>query len=120
VLRHDEGVRLLIGSNAVLALLLELALLVAAVVVGLRTPVPTPAAVLLALVLPAAVIVVWGLFLAPRARRRLGPRGRVLAGTALFAVAAGALAATGLPVAGIVLAVAAAVRLVLGAVLGRV
>lgn len=103
-----------------LALLLELALLAAALVVGLRAPVPAALAVLLAVALPAAVVVVWGVFLAPRAPRRLGPRGRVLAETALFAVAAGALAATGLPVPGIVLAVAAAARLVLGAVLGRV
>jgi hypothetical protein len=119
-LRHDEGVLLLIGLNAVLALLLELALLVAAVGIGLRAPVPLAAAVVLAVVLPIAVIVLWGLLLAPRARRRLGPRARLLTETALFAAAAGGLAATGAAAAGIALAIAAAIRLVLGAALGRV
>ena len=112
--------RLLVGLNAVLALLLELALLAAAVVIGLRLPVPFPAAVVLAVAVPAAVITVWGLLLAPRAGHRLGPGGRLLAETALFALAAGGLAATGLPVVGVVLAVLAAVRLMLGTALGRV
>jgi hypothetical protein len=113
-------VLLLIGVNAVLALLLELALLVAAVVIGLRAPVPPAASVVLAVALPVAVVVLWGLLLAPRARRRLGPRGRLMTETGLFAAAAGALAVTGASAAGIVLAVAAAIRLVLGAALGRV
>lgn len=112
--------RSLLGLNAVLAFLLEVALLVAAVVIGLLLPAPMAVRLAAAILLPAAVVVVWGLLVAPRARRRLADGPRLLVQVALFALAAGGLAAVGEVVWAIVLAVLVAARTLLGARLGRV
>lgn len=51
--------------------------------------------VVLAVVFPVAAAVVWGLWLAPRASRRLGSSAGTAVKIALFTVASGLLAATG-------------------------
>ena len=112
--------RVAIGLNAALALLLELALLVAAVAIGLAVPGPLLLRVALAVLLPAAVVVVWAVWMAPRAARRLPARNRLLLETVLLALAVVGLAATGAVAWALALTVLAAVRLLLGARLGRV
>ncbi|MFB9683321.1 DUF2568 domain-containing protein [Amycolatopsis plumensis] len=59
-----------------------------------------------AVLLPAAAAALWGLFLAPRARRRLPEPARFLLEFALFAVTGVVLALVGWPVTGVVVAVA--------------
>jgi Na+/melibiose symporter-like transporter len=113
-------VRFAILVNAVLALATEIALLVAAVGIGLLTPAPLPLRVVLAVLLPVAVIVVWGTLLAPRAVRRVGPRARLLTEAALFALAAVGLALVGAAIPAVALTVVAGARLILGAAVGRV
>jgi Protein of unknown function (DUF2568) len=113
-------VRFAILINAVLALLTEIGLLAAAIAIGVLTPAPLPVRIVLAVLLPVAVIVVWGALLAPRARRRLGPGARLLTEAVLFALAAVGLALVGATVAAVALTVVAAVRLILGAAVGRV
>ena len=117
---QDGGVRALIGVNAALALLLELALLGAAVAIGLLLPTALPIRVAVAVLLPVAVVVVWGIWLAPRSLRRLGPRGGLLLQAVLFAVAVVGLAAAGQVGWAALLALLAAARFVLGARLGRI
>jgi hypothetical protein len=113
-------VRFLLGLNATLAFLLELALLAAAVAIGLLLPAPLAARIAVAILLPAIVVVVWALLVAPRARRRLPPEPRLLVQVALFAIAVAGLAALGALWWAVVLAVLVAARTVLGARLGRV
>lgn len=111
--------RLLLGLNAVLAFLLELVLLVAAVSIGLLLPAPDVVRVAVAVLLPAGVIVVWALLVAPRARRRLPDEPRLLVQIGLFAVAVAGLASLGQVWWAVALAGLVAVRTVLGARLGR-
>jgi hypothetical protein len=115
--RQDGGVRGAAGANAGLAFLLELGLLAAMVTLGVRLEVPLPVRVLLAVLLPGAVIAVWGLLVAPRAPRRLPVRPRFVLQAVLFGLGALALAAAGLPVVALVFAVVAAAHLVLRLVL---
>ena len=111
--------RFLLGLNAVLALLLELALLAGGIAIGLA--IPTAAArIAVAVLLPAAVIAVWAVWVAPRARRRLPDRGRLLLQTVLYALVVLGLAVVGLVGWAVALAVLAAGRLVLGVRLRRV
>ncbi|WP_375387766.1 DUF2568 domain-containing protein [uncultured Amnibacterium sp.] len=112
--------RSLLGLNAALAFLLELALLAAAVAIGLLLPAPLPVRVAAAVLLPAAVILVWALLVAPRARRRLADEPRLLLQVALFAAAVAGLAALGALWWAVALAVLVAARTVLGARLGRI
>ena len=112
--------RVLAGTNAVLALISELALLAAGIAIGLTLPAPLPVRVVVAVVLPVAVLAVWAFGVGPRAPRRLPARQRLLVETALFAVGVLGLAAVGLTVWALVLALLVAVRFVLGAQLGRV
>jgi hypothetical protein len=107
-------------TNAVLALLTELGLLAAAVAVGVLSAAPLPVRIVLAVLLPALVIAVWGVLLAPRSSRRLGPRGRLLTEAVLFALAAVGLAVGGAVLPAVLLTASAAVRLVLGAAIGKV
>jgi hypothetical protein len=113
-------VRFLLGVNAALAFLLELALLAAAVAVGLLLPGPLAVRIAVAVLLPVLVIAVWSVLMAPRAARRLPPRQRLLVQTVLFALAVVALATLGQVVWAVVLAVLVAVRIGLGARLGRI
>jgi hypothetical protein len=112
-------VRGLAGANAVLAFLLELALLATMVTLAARLEVPVPIRVLLAVLLPGLVIAVWGLLVAPRAQRRLAVRPRFVLQAVLFGLGAIALAAAGLPLLAVVFAVVVAVHLVLRLVLGQ-
>lgn len=112
--------RFLLGLNATLAFVLELALLVAAVSIGLLLPVALPARIAFAVLLPVVVIVIWAWVVAPRAPRRLLDGPRLILQTVLFALAVLALAVLGQLWAAVVLAVLVAVRTVLGARLGRV
>jgi Protein of unknown function (DUF2568) len=76
-------------------------------------------AVLLAIVTPAVAIVLWGLFAAPKSRRRL-PRGaRVPFELFVFALAVVALIAAGSPVAAVVFAVVVILNAALLTVLGQ-
>ncbi|MDM7855116.1 DUF2568 domain-containing protein [Cellulomonas alba] len=87
-----------IGPAAVVAFLSELALLGLAVVTGWRLGTPPWTSLLLAVVLVAVVVAVWGRWFAPTSAHRVRARGRRLAGQAALLVAVGALAAVaGLP-----------------------
>lgn len=112
--------RFLLGLNASLAFLLELALLAAAVAVGLLVPAPLAVRIVLAVLLPALVIAFWAVAMAPRAARRLAPARRLIAQTALFALAALALAVLGEVPWAVALAVLVACRIALGVRLGRI
>jgi hypothetical protein len=63
------------------------------------------AAVVLAIVAPGLAIVLWGLFAAPRSRRRLATAARIPFELSVFALAIVALFVADAPVAAIVLAV---------------
>lgn len=106
--------RFLLGANATLAFLLELALLGAGVAIGLLLPAPLAVRVVVAVVLPVLVIAVWALAMAPRARRRLAPAPRLLVETVLFALAVAALAVLGQVLWAVVLTVLVAIRIGLG------
>jgi hypothetical protein len=113
-------VRFLLGLNATLAFLLELALLGAAVAIGLLLPAPLGVRIVLAVLLPALVIAVWAVAIAPRSARRLAVRPRLLAQTVLFALAVIGLALLGQVGWAVALAVLVAIRIALGARLGRI
>jgi hypothetical protein len=113
-------VRFLLGANATLAFLLELALLGAGVAIGLLLPAPLAVRVVVAVALPVLVIAVWALAVAPRARRRLAPAPRLLVETVLFALAVAALAVLGQVLWAVVLTVLVAARIALGVRLRQV
>lgn len=89
--------------------LLELALVAGAAAAGWRAAGGGAAGALLAIVGAAAVAVAWGLAIAPRARRRWPDPNRLVLELVLFALVGGAVAATGRPATGLVLAGASAV-----------
>jgi hypothetical protein len=101
------------GANAVLAFLLELALLAVMVVLAVRLDAPVAVQVALAVLLPAAVIAVWALLVAPRAPRRLAVRPRFVLQAVLFGLGALALALAGLPLLAVLFAVVVAAHLAL-------
>ena len=88
---HPEQV----GPLQIAVFLDELALLAVLGVAGARLGGSAVASTLLAILLPLAAAVAWGLWLAPRAQRRLAHPLRLAAKLALTAVAAGLLAASG-------------------------
>lgn len=94
------------GVVLTIRFLTELALLAGLAVTGARLGDGVVLRVVDAVLLPLAAAAVWGLFVAPRARRRLPEPARFVVEFALFAGTGVALALTGLPTAGIVLAVA--------------
>jgi hypothetical protein len=97
----------------------ELALLAVLALAGVRLGGGIAASVLLAILLPLAAAALWGTWLAPRARHRLGHPARLAAKLVLVAVASGLLAGTGLKlVAGAFLLVSAAL-LTAGELSGR-
>ena len=112
--------RFLLGLNATLAFLLELALLAAGVAIGLLLPAPLVVRIVVAVLLPVLVIVLWARLMAPRSARRLPASRRLLVQTVLFAVAVVALAALGQVLSAIVLAVLAAARIGLGVQVRRI
>ncbi|ADJ42390.1 hypothetical protein AMES_0568 [Amycolatopsis mediterranei S699] len=86
--------------------LTELALLGGLALAGTRLGGGVALAIVDAVLLPVAAAALWGLFVAPRARRRLPEPARFLLEFALFAVTGVVLALVGWLVVGIVLAVA--------------
>lgn len=82
--------------------LLELAMLAALAVAGASV---SPVA---AVALPLAAAVVWGAWVAPKARRRLPDPWRLAVELALFGAAGALLAASGRPVLGVALVALAA------------
>jgi Protein of unknown function (DUF2568) len=85
----------------------ELALLAVLAWAGAGASLPLAGRIVLAVVAPLVAMAIWGLWLAPRARRRLRDPLRLLVELVLFAVAAAALALTGPVVAAVVFAVIA-------------
>jgi len=83
--------------NLALAFALELAMLAAWAAKGLSLPLESPWPEVLAVVLPAVVIVLWGLFAAPRARYPLSVAGTVTLKGVLLLGGAAALASAGQP-----------------------
>jgi Protein of unknown function (DUF2568) len=71
------------------------------------------AAVVLAIAAPAAMVAVWGLFAAPRSRRRLAAPARIPLELGVFALAAVALVAAGSTAVAIAFGALAAVNAVL-------
>ena len=85
----------------------ELALVAVLVWAGVAANLPLAGRIVIAVVAPVLAMVIWGLWMAPRARRRLRDPLRLIAELVLFAVAAAALAAGGPVLAAVVLAVIA-------------
>jgi hypothetical protein len=102
-----------VGFWEVLAFGCEMAMLAALAVAGWLLAPSTPVAVTLAFALPAVTGLVWGLWLAPRARRRL--RGPTLTGAKIvvFVATGTALAVAGHPAWGVALAGIASVDAVM-------
>lgn len=97
--------------NLVFRFVLELVVLVALFLWGVSVsdePIPK---VVLALAAPAVVIVIWGLFVAPRASRRLPDPQRLAVEIVVFGAGVLAFLAAGQPVLAILLAAAAALSL---------
>ena len=99
--------------------LLELCMLAALAYWGYQTGSSLAMKLVLALGAPLIAAVVWGLFIAPRATRRLADPARLLLELVLWAAATAALAAAGQPTLAVIFAVVVAVNLVLGAVWGQ-
>ncbi|HEY2241188.1 MAG TPA: YrdB family protein [Streptosporangiaceae bacterium] len=87
--------------------LTELALIAVLVWTGLGASLPLAGRIVIAVAAPGLAMVIWGLWMAPRARRRLADPLRLAAELVLFAVAAAALALTGPVLAAVVFAVIA-------------
>jgi hypothetical protein len=100
------------SANLAVKFLLELAAFAAFAYWGAQTGTGA-AAVVLAIAAPAAAVVVWGVFAAPRSSRRLPLTARAPLELGVFALAGAALAAAG----SVVLAVAFGAVAVLNAVL---
>jgi hypothetical protein len=99
-----------IAVNLGVRFLLELAMLVALGWVGGEIGSSVVVRVLLAIVFPLVAAVVWGVFVAPKAPRRLTDPAKLLVEIVLFSAAAGGLAVVGHPVLAAVLAVVFAVN----------
>ena len=98
-----------IGPNDVLRFLLELFAFVSLGIWGfLAFPLPWPG-VLIGLGAPALAILLWALFLSPKAVFRIDPFGQALVEIAVFSAAAIAWWMLGQPVVAVVFAVVAAV-----------
>ncbi len=87
--------------NLALKFLLELAAFAALAVWGWQTG-SLLVGLVLAVAAPAVAVVVWGLFAAPRATRRLPTRWRVPLELGVFLLSSGALAAAGHPAIAVV------------------
>jgi Protein of unknown function (DUF2568) len=87
--------------------LTELGLVAVLAWAGARASLPLAGRIVLAVAAPVLAMIIWGLWLAPRARRRLRDPLRLTVELVLFAVAAAALAVTGPVVAALVFAVIA-------------
>ena len=102
------------AANLGVRFLLELCMLAAWAVVGWHLGGAVVVRVLVAVLLPALAATVWGLWVAPRARRRLEDPARFAVEAVLFAGASVGLAVDGWPLWGGLLAAAYAVNVALG------
>lgn len=106
--RHNRDVR---AANLAVKFLLELAAFAGLGYWGWHVGQPsTPAALALAVATPAAAIAIWGLFAAPRSKRRLPAIWRIPLELAVFLLAAVAVGATGHVVLAAVFAVVVVVN----------
>ncbi|NED46160.1 YrdB family protein [Amycolatopsis sp. SID8362] len=94
------------GVVLTIRFLTELALLGGLALAGSQLGTGVALAIVDAVLLPLVAAALWGLFIAPRARRRLPEPARFLVEFVLFAGAGAVLVLVGWPVSGIVLAVA--------------
>lgn len=104
----ETGPRLSGFAGVVLTVrfLTELALLGGLALAGTRLGSGVALAIVDAVLLPVVAAAIWGLFIAPKARRRLPEPARFLVEFVLFAATGLVLVLVGWPVSGIVLAVA--------------
>jgi hypothetical protein len=100
-----------VTGAGVLAFAIEVAMVVLLAVAGARLGGNRAVSVLLAVVLVAAAVVVWGRWLAPRAPRRMARTPRLAAKAVLFAATALLAIASGLVVVAIVFVVVAGASL---------
>ena len=100
-----------IAVNLGIRFLLELAMLVALGWIGGEIGSSWPVSVLLAISLPVLAAVVWGMFIAPKAPRRLADPAKLVVELVLFAAAVVGLALVGHPVLAAVLAVVLVVNI---------
>lgn len=107
--RHESGVpatvRAVLNLNLAVRVLLELAGVVALWLVGWGASDALPVRLLAAFALSGALVVAWGLVVAPKAHNAIPQRTRMLIGTALLLAAAGLWALAGQPVWAAVFAV---------------
>jgi hypothetical protein len=96
----------LAGAVLTIRFLTEVALLAGLAIAGARLGDGIVFKIVDAVLLPLAAAAVWGMFIAPRARRRLAEPARLVVEVALFAGTGLVLLLSGLPVTGIVIAVA--------------
>ncbi len=97
------------GVVLVTRFLTELVLFGALLYAGAVLPGPLVLRIALAILAPAVAIAGWGLFIGPRATRRLPEPWRFLAEAVLFAAAGAGVAAAGHPWTGILLVAAAGI-----------
>ena len=102
------------AANLGVRFLLELVMLAAWAVLGWHVGGQVVVRVLLAVLLPALAATAWGLWVAPRANRRLEDPARFAVEAVLFAGASVGLAVAGWPLWGGLLAAAYAVNVALG------
>lgn len=101
------------AANLALAFILELAALAAFAYWGFNTTDLTIVHIVLGIGVPVLGAVLWGVFAAPKASRRLQGAAYWAFKAVFFALAAAALIAAGQTTAGIMLGVVAAVNLIL-------
>lgn len=88
-------------ANLALRFALELGALAALAYAAMQAPLPLAARVALAVAGPLLAALVWGAFVSPKARYRVGEAARALVEAAFMGSAALALAAAGRPLLGL-------------------
>jgi uncharacterized protein DUF2568 len=96
---------LLKGANLALAFLLELIMLTVFAYWGFQTGTETLVKIILGFGAPVLAAAFWGVFLAPRAMRRVGRKLRVLLEVVIFGLGALALTAVGQSTLAVIFAV---------------
>jgi cytochrome b len=99
------------ATNLAARFVLELCMLAALGYVGFQLGDGLATEIGLAVALPLAAAIVWGIAIAPKARRRAPDPGRAVLELVVFAAAAFGLIATGQGVLGLLLAVAVVVNI---------
>jgi hypothetical protein len=105
--------------NLLFRFILELLVLLALFLFGMSVSDSLPVQLLLALGLPLAVMVVWGMLVAPKARRRLEDPARLAVESVVWVVGALAFGFAVSPIVAALFAAAVLVSLVLMFVLGQ-